>query len=284
MKNLNVLFDMCLDKPTLGGAIILRKESEMLAKVMNIFHVNLIIKKHKYNKKKFDKYFKEVFLGSKYKFNISYDFKKKNINWPIINKKKNLKFSYTSFCGINKLVNNFKFRPILEWNKKTLKIAKKTRKNFPKFLIAVHLKNIFPYREEESNANGKIWNKLFNYYLPNKKIGFLLLGNDKVPNTIDKNKNIFLAKKMKIPLGVQLCLVSMCSGFLGMASGPSVAANFSDVPYYIFKHPIHDKKEIRKEIGNTNKLQFAKKNQIILRKLPSTNFLKKITSTYYGRI
>ena len=284
MKNLNVLFDMSLDRPTLGGAIILRKESEMLAKVMNIFQINLIINKHKYSKKNFDNYFKEVFLGSKYKFNITYNLKNSNINWPIINKKKSSEFSYTSFYGINKLVKKFKFRPILEWNNKILKTAKKTRKKFPKILIAVHLKNIFPYKEQESNADGEIWNRFFNFYLSNKKIGFLLLGDDKIPNNIDLNRNIFLAKKMKIPLSVQLCLVSMCNGFLGMASGPSVAANFSNIPYYIFKHPIHDKKEILKEIGNTNKLQFAKKSQIILRKIPSASFLKKITSTYYERI
>ena len=55
MKKLNVLFDMSLDRPTLGGVIILRKESEILAKVMNISKINLIIKKHKYNKKNFAK-------------------------------------------------------------------------------------------------------------------------------------------------------------------------------------------------------------------------------------
>ena len=43
MKKLNVLFDMSLDRPTLGGVIILRKESEILAKVMNISKINLII-------------------------------------------------------------------------------------------------------------------------------------------------------------------------------------------------------------------------------------------------
>ena len=32
MKSINVLFNMKLDRPTLGGAIILRKESEILAK------------------------------------------------------------------------------------------------------------------------------------------------------------------------------------------------------------------------------------------------------------
>lgn len=284
MKKLNVLFDMSLDRPTLGGVIILRKESEILAKVMNISKINLIIKKHKYNKKNFAKYFKEVFLGSKYKFKIYYNIDRPDINWPIIEKSNNKKFSYTSFLGITKLVNKFKLKPILEWNKKTLKIAKKTRKKLPKNLIAVHLKNISPYKEEKSNVNGKIWDNFFSSYLSNKKVGFLLIGNDKIPNNINLSKNIFSAKNLKIPLNIQLCLVSLCNGFLGMASGPSVAANFSNIPYYIFKHPDHDKNEIKKEIGRNNRLPFAKKDQIIKTKMPSVALLKKITSTYYERI
>jgi len=275
---------MKLDRPTLGGAIILRKESEILAKKMQVFKINVIVNKGKYKKKIFESYFKQVFMGSKYKFKICYDFKKKDIYWPIYDQKNSKFFLYTSFDRINKLVNSFKIKPILEWNKKTISQTKAIRKNLPKNTIAVHLKNIFPHKEQESNADGKVWNDFFNHSLKNKKVGFLLMGDDNIPKNINFNKNIFFAKKLKIPLSIQLCLVSMCSGFLGMASGPSVAANFSNVPYYIFKHPKHDIKEIEKEIGNKNKLHFANKNQIILRKIPTLDFLKKINFNSYGRI
>jgi hypothetical protein len=274
---------MTKERPTLGGAIILRKESELLAKAKKIFKINLIINRHKYSKENFEKYFKEVFSSSKYNFQISYDFSKK-IYWPKIKKNSDGKLSYITFLRLNKLVKKYKIRPILEWDKETLIKAKKIRKKFPKKLIAVHLKNVFPYKKKESNANGKIWDKFFKYNLKNKKFNFLLIGNDEISSQISLNKNIFLAKKFNIPIKVQLCLVSMCDAFLGMASGPSVAANFTNIPYYIFKHPAHDKSEMKKEIGNSNKLKFAKKNQILLRKMPSLTILKKISSNYYERI
>lgn len=282
MQALNILYDLAKEKPSLGGAIILRKESEILAKAMKVFKINLIIKKHTYDKKNFEKFFKAVFLSSKYDFNISYDSNKK-IFWPKI--RKNSKFSYISFLRLNKLVKKYRIKPpILEWNEKTLREAKKIRKKFPKRLIAVHLKNVFPYKENESNANGKIWNDFFKHNLKNKKFNFLLIGGDKIPNQIQLNKNIFLAKKLNIPLKTQLCLVSMCDAFLGMASGPSCAAKFTNLPYYIFKYPTHDKKEMDKEIGSSNKLRFALKNQILLRKMPSLAILKKISSNYYEKI
>ena len=53
MQALNILYDLAKEKPSLGGAIILRKESEILAKAMKVFKINLIIKKHTYDKKNF---------------------------------------------------------------------------------------------------------------------------------------------------------------------------------------------------------------------------------------
>ena len=55
-------------------------------------------------------------------------------------------------------------------------------------------------------------------------------------------------------------LVNKSKYFIGMSSGFCCAANFSDVPHIIIKHPEHHKDIIKNELVD-NKIPFSKKTK-----------------------
>ena len=74
------------------------------------------------------------------------------------------------------------------------------------------------------------------------------------------------AVDLKIELATQLALTSIADGFMGMASGLCTAANLSEVPHVIFKHPAHHSVEMSIEMGSSVSFPFAKQRQQLWRR------------------
>ena len=196
-----------------------------------------------------------------------------NTKGPFLNSQN--KSEYYSLTELNRLIRK-RNSLNLNWKSTILAKSKKIRKKFKKTLITLHLKYTKPYKEKESNISPSFWNKFFDLFKNKTSIDFLILGDDESYKKIRKRPNVFWAKKMKISLDTQLCLISFSNQFLGMASGISGAAMLSNRPYLIFKNKNHHSTQMKKEIKK-NKTFFAKEKQYIFLEKPNLNKIRKYT-------
>lgn len=261
---INILWDLNVERPTLGGALVLRQEAELIASIDNSDKILLNITGHKSVIDFVNRLVNEVFLTSSLTFDISYTKPKSNV-WPFVQFSENDEFSYFSFTRILYLYEKYKILPRLSWNNEIIRKAKEHRAKLSNILVCVHLKNIHPFREDESNANGKMWGDFMRFFSNRENIGFLLLGDDDLPNGVLCKDLIWRAKDLGVDLATQLAIISQCNGFLGTASGICTAANFSATPHFIFKHPYHHVLEMQKELGEADRFSFSSENQRILR-------------------
>ena len=148
--------------------------------------------------------------------------------------------------------------------------------SFSEKTIFVHLKNISPYNEEESNVNWEVWKRFFNKsFLDLPEIVFCLIGDDKIEIDLNSFDNVILAKDKNLSLAQQLALVARSYGFIGLASGLCSAANFSNIPYVIIKHPSHHAYEMDRELGDNEAFNFSERTQFLWRKEQSIKILNR---------
>ena len=250
---------------TLGGALTLRQEGEMISKI------SLCKKVDVYFSEELDKSYKEkiwrnIFKSSTTKFVLSDKPLSETINWPPRQYVELKDFSFHSFSRVNLFHKNFNILPRLNWK---IELITKALTKLPnkKRIICVHLKNIDPFMLEESNVASDSWKCFFDKTLSiHPEILFVLVGDDEVDQEIRSLKNVALARDMSLSLAEQLAIIGEVDGFLGLASGICTAANFSHVPHVILKHPKHDPEEIFKEIGSGQSFPFSQNLQFLWRK------------------
>ena len=141
--------------------------------------------------------------------------------------------------------------------------------------VGLHLKNV-PYQGAGpiSLANKSVWCEFLSAASGQYEIGFLLLGDDPVEESIRKLPNVALASELGADsFGKHLALLGQCAGFMGMMSAVCNLALFSDIPYAIFKNPDHHRDEMLSEMGVNDHYPFATQHQKILRVNETTALL-----------
>lgn len=264
---INLLWDLTIEAPTLGGALVLRSEGEILAEINGVNNLRLSIKALDIHIPIINKITDVVFSTSEIFFetNIISGNDVDVYTWPLPNHFESPYFSYCSFARLEELYRKYHILPRLKWSRSTLAKSENFLKLIGETLITVHLKNVHPYSIEESVADGFMWQAFFNQAIGAESCIFVLLGDDIVPNGVSCTSRIIRAKDFGIDLASQLALISISRGFLGMASGICTSANLSAAPYCIFKHPMHHAKQMKIELGNRESFAFAKGVQKILR-------------------
>ena len=270
--------DFCLNldsskrKITFGGYLTARAESEVLAKKFNF--KNFFIKFSNYlsiSEKQF--IWDVVFKESKIDFHLLENKKPPSFLWPSDQVVKGNSFEYHSFKRLSYLYSKYKIPPRLTWKKDFLHSSKKNLPNKTKLVFA-HLKSVYPFKKNESNVKWDIWESFFNLSRINfPDISFFLIGDDEVEIDLSSIPNVVSAKEYDLNLTQQLALVSKSYGFIGMASGISSAANFSDIPYVIIKDPSHHSDEMEEELGKGDSFNFSCESQFLWRKQQSVDLL-----------
>jgi len=148
-----------------------------------------------------------------------------------------------------------------------------------KFTVCVHLKNA-SQGDTESNANFSTWKEFISLKAP-LDIQFLLIGSDTVPEDIKSLPNVISLHDEGLSIVDQLACIQQSSAFMGMVSGPANVAILSQVPYIIFKHPLHHAEVMQKEIGDADHYDFAKQNQHIVRKHETPELLSLFLDRVY---
>lgn len=266
IKKLQACWDLSLEKLSLGGLLVFRKEMEFLAQISNLNQIHVFF--FSANKNNFhEDLIIQVLQSSAIDFYIEKIQTKRSINmYPFSEDKMDPHFSYQNFDRIKYFSKNLSQFPMLSWNleiqKTALNWSKKIRR---KKIFALHLKQEKSKNLFTSNANLPEWSSFIKRQIQEKDYDFCLLGSDIRKSDLFNSPQIHDLHALDIPLAVQLCLVSYCDGFLGMASGPCQAAIFSKIPYVIFKHPDHHSEEMERELGINQRLPFGMPNQFFWR-------------------
>ncbi len=252
----HLIWDLTRERITVGGALVLRQEGEILAMAQGREVLAVYLLCNDADRKTAEWLGEAIFGSSIYRFQFINSIQIPD-GWPSVLDRMKSDFSYFSFSRVINLYAENGLRPRLRWNKQRERLAQQVRNAFHGKLISVHLRSVAPFLQEGSNANGYAWNEFFAEHAEPGICDFLLVGDDPLPAGLELRPGVSLAKQSKIDLPTQLALIGISDGFLGMASGLCTAANFSGTPYVIFKHPDHHATEMANELGASNAYSFA---------------------------
>jgi len=256
IDSVELVWDLARERPTLGGALVLRQEGEIMARrnAASLLNVHLISSEK--NRQAAEHLAEIVFASSAFLFQINYSAPSVHA-WPSPDSRSTPGFSYFGFSRLLALYAENDQPPRLAWNATWQSRAQHTRARFSGRLFCVHLRSVPPFLTEESNADGPTWDAFFATHARPGSLDFLLLGNDPLPIGLTPRSGVSRAIDLGLDLATQLALVGCADGFLGMASGLCTAANLSDTPHVIFKHPVHHADEMARELGDADRFAFA---------------------------
>lgn len=269
----HLVWDLAVEPPTLGGALVLRQEGERLAAgrgtheaVVHLTGYDPVFRP--------DRLIKAVFKSSYLRFRITSE-PAATETWPAEEVRRETGFSYFSFSRLKQLCPTPQDAPRLAWDPAVMQRAKAVRSLYAGKLICLHLRYTRPFAVEESNADGSAWNPVLHGNARTGVLDFLLLGDDEVPPGLRLGSGISRAVDQGIDLATQLALVTQADGFLGMASGLCTAANLSATPHVIFKHPGHHAEQMRREFGDSDHFPFATEKQRLWRKIATPEAIEE---------
>lgn len=261
----HLVWDLAVEPPTLGGALVLRQEGERLAVergahevVVHLTGYDLVVPP--------ERLITAVFKSSFFSFRTTREPAEVE-TWPTAEVRKGTGFSYFSFARLKQLCPTPQDAPHLIWEHAVMQRARAIRALYAGKLICVHLRYTRPFLVEESSADGLAWNAVLHRNARAGVLEFMLLSDDDVPPGLQLAPGIYRASDRGIDLATQLALIAHADGFLGMASGLCTAANLSGTPHVIFKHPAHHAEQMLREFGETDRFPFATEKQRLWRKI-----------------
>lgn len=254
-------WDAELETPTLGGAITLRSEIEILSKILKFDSVELSVKPNITSMKYL---LEQVFLSSRLHFKLVNG--GPGVGYPFDYWGETTTKSYISTLRIQELFRMYGLAPNLTWNK-SVENAKYSLADKIGEFIALHIRND-NFKATEWNLGGDFTSQIVNWLLDNTKYPVVIIGGDLVPEWVSNHNRVYHLESLGVALSVQLAVIESAKVFIGSASGIACAATFSQVPYIIFKDPAHHPNEMISELGSRHFFNFSTSKQLLLR-LPS---------------
>ncbi len=246
---------------------MLRQEGEMLARLQGRSALTVHLIGPQSSRQAAERMAQTIFGSSTYPYHLM-SARKGADGWPPAEVRAAPDFSYFSLSRTIDLYTQTGLKPRLQWRQSQQASALQARRYFPGQLYCVHLRSVLPFAPEESNADGAAWNVFFQRRAAAGQCDFLLIGDDPLPSGLELRTGVTLAagSHLALDLATQLALISVSDGFLGMASGLCTAANFSETPHVIFKHPAHHAAEMGRELGTARAFAFAGERQQLWRR------------------
>jgi hypothetical protein len=263
----NLVWDLTRERPTIGGGLVLRQEGEMLARLQNRSALTVHLVSPELGCEAAKRMAQVIFGASTYLYHLVSATGGAG-GWPPAAIRAAPDFSYFAFSRVTMLYTQSGMKPRLRWSQPVQASALRARRLFPGRLYCVHLRSVAPFHLEESNADGLVWNAFFKKHAVTGKCDFLIIGDDPLPAGLKLRPGVTRAagSALGLDLATQLALISVSDGFLGMASGLCTAANFSETPHVIFKHPAHHAAEMARELGGAQIFPFASERQQLWRR------------------
>ncbi len=254
-------WDAALETPTLGGAITLRSEIEILSRILKFDSVELSVKPNFTGRQYL---LEQVYLTSGLHFKLVAG--GSSVGYPFDFWGETVTKSYISTLRIQELFAMYRLAPNLTWNKSIENARYSLADQLGEF-IALHIRND-DFNATEWNLGSDFTSQIVNWLLDNTKYPVVIIGSDLVPEWISNHSRVHHLETLGVALSVQLAVIESAKVFIGSASGIACAAIFSKVPYIIFKDPAHHREEMISELGTVDFFNFSTSEQLLLR-LPS---------------
>jgi hypothetical protein len=272
-------WNLALEKPSLGGLLVLRQELEQLAQLAGVHRIELTFAGAGSGFEVPD--VAGAAFASRFQVRLGAGTPPPQA-WPTAAAMSAPHFSYQFFDRVGALTAAAGRPPVLQWSPETLAAAAAVRGQSAAKLVALHMKNVPGQTEADSNAVFRHWKDFLAARAAPGTLEFIALGADAAPDDILGIAGVRSAQREAMPLPVQLALASLADGFIGMASGVCPAAVLSDVPYVLFKHPSHHVEEMERELGAGERFPFARPRQLVWRGQHATAMLQRALSVVLG--
>ena len=253
---------------TLGGALTLRAECEMISQRNGQKAFNILISPGANSIQSIKSIYETVFKTSILVFN-EIKIAESDTLYPdsFLTIGENL-FSFSSE-RIARLCNHLKVKPKLEWSEKIYSEVDKILGTLSGRFICLSLK-FSGLRIEDGDAELATWREVVRIISVNLGVSVLIIGNDPLPEDFSQDPGVRFLGREGISLAVQLALSERACLYVGMASGMASSVTFSDTPYLIYKHPEYHRELMDRELGKFDSLPWANRRQKIFRKNPDS--------------
>lgn len=253
---------------TLGGALTLRAECEMISQRNGQKAFNILISPGANSIQSIKSIYETVFKTSILVFN-EIKIAESDTLYPdsFLTVGENL-FSFSSE-RIARLCNHLKVKPKLEWSEKIYSEVDKILGTLSGRFICLSLK-FSGLRIEDGDAELATWREVVRIISVNLGVSVLIIGNDPLPEDFSQDPGVRFLGREGISLAVQLALSERACLYVGMASGMASSVTFSDTPYLIYKHPEYHRELMDRELGKFDSLPWANRRQKIFRKNPDS--------------
>jgi len=269
----NLAWNTRLETPTLGGALTLRVEAESLFACEGAQTFDLYMPQEGGGDR--TTLFEAAFESSLHEYRPNYGPAPQGA-YPAASDLSRAGFSYYSLARICSIFEERGTKPLLLWSDLVRGLCVEQMGSISGRVIAVHLRQTKSEDSDLANADGRIWGTFFAESLQtHPDLTFLLLGDDELPGGVQLNSQVLLARDRDLPLEAQLCAAGLANGFIGMASGICSAAQFSDVPHVIIKHPDYHLDAMERELGASQAYPFAGPSQQLWRTEQSLTLLRE---------
>ena len=242
----SIAWDLRHERLTLGGAITLRAEAEMISQLNKQEEFLVYIKPGSSDIKKVMKVFEIAFRSSKLSFVAKIE-DGQQPQYPDFIFDQGSSFENYSTRRIAEIFETYSIRPRLTWNEEVLWKLNGDSSYFSENSVLVSLKN-FESDFVGSNASIDIWLTAFRELNRLKNLNFILIGEDFLTKKELPEEYILSLQTFGIELEIQLALISNQPLFIGTASGIATPAILGLNRYTIYKHPQHHAESMRNEL------------------------------------
>jgi len=268
-------------RPTVGGLLTCLAEGFALCDVMARKEFKLVIDRRSLNQlsRKLLRSVTDLFVGVELLETSALDVR--SIIETSLGPRKSSAHDTAVISWINQ---TFGVPPRLEWSATAQEMSASIRQATCRTAVAVHLKNVPPYRLEDSNADGRIWGNALNRIQQDEEVSFVFIGKDRMVEGLNLDSYKHSIHLGSYPIAEQLAFVASSDCFLGMASGVAAAAMYSPTPLVLFKHPEHHVLAMHKEFGPELDVPLWHPDQWLIRRSPSSELIHQkwteVTSTW----
>ena len=261
-------WNLSKERITLGGALTLRAECEMISEHSGQRAFNILISPGANSVQDIKNIYETVFESSSLVFN-EIETAESDMLYPdsYLTTEKNLLSFSTERIAI--LFDVLKVTPELEWSEKISSEVEKILGTLSERFICLSLK-FSGQRIEDGDAELATWREVVRIISVNPDLPVVIVGNDLLPEDFSEDPRVRFLGREGISLAVQLALLGRACLYVGMASGMASGVTFSDTPYLLYKHPEYHSDLMHQELGKSDNLPWANRQQKIFRKIPNS--------------
>jgi hypothetical protein len=265
---IKIHWNLSKESITLGGALTLRAECEMISQRNGQKAFNILISPGANSIQSVESIYNTVFKTSILVFNEIQSAEGEAL-YPdsYLTFEKHL-FSFSTE-RIALLFDLLKVRPKLEWSEEVHSEVNKILGTLKGKFICLSLK-FSGHSIEDGDAEIVVWREVVRIISINLNIPVVIIGNDPLPEDFSRDPRVRFLDREGISLAAQIALSERACLYVGMASGMASSVTFSETPYVIYKHPEYHRELMDRELREFDNLPWANRSQRILRKIPNS--------------